>query len=102
MLNVIDYYEYSKLAAAAYTNLSALDGSSIATAANSQKRLPEAVAIQTFVSSADNNSNPWRVPLGGYYGNDASGFAATLFQRGTDQRGPTKGVRDIWFSELSQ
>ena len=85
MLNVIDYYEYSKLAAAAYTNLSALDGSSIATAANSQKRLPDALAIQTFVSSAANNSNPWMVPPGGDYGNDVSGFAATLFQRGTEK-----------------
>ncbi|HQU80926.1 MAG TPA: hypothetical protein PLU47_15850 [Azonexus sp.] len=85
MLNVIDYYEYSKLAAAAYTKLSALDGRAIAVAANGQERLPEALAIQTFVSSADNNSNPWTVPTGGYHGNDASGFAATLFQRGAEK-----------------
>lgn len=85
MLNVIDYYEYSKLAAAAYTELSALDGRAIAVAANGQERLPEALAIQTFVSSADNNSNPWTVPTGGYHGNDTSGFAATLFQRGTEK-----------------
>lgn len=49
MLNVIDYYEYSKLAAAAYTKLSALDGRAIAVAANGQERLPEALAIQMLM-----------------------------------------------------
>ena len=94
MLNMIDYYEYSKLAAAAYVDLQALDGASIADAANDKEKLPDALAKQTFVSSAANNSNPWMVPPGGYYGNDASGFAATLFQRGTSSQ---RGQRHLVF-----
>ena len=79
MANFIDYYEYSKLATAAYVDLNVFDGKSIA-AASKAGRLPEKLADQTFVGSDDNP--PWTVSEDGFYGNDAEGFAATLFQKG--------------------
>ena len=92
MPNLIDYYEYSKLAAAAYVNLSNLDGAAIAAAANSTEKLPKALAEQTFIKT-ETTQNVWTVPQNGYYGNDASGFAATLFER--TQNGVTEKVLAI-------
>lgn len=93
MSTVLDYYEYAKLAAAAYVILDGqpLDGANVAGQANSQERLPKEVANQTLDPAA--NPNSWTIPLGGYFGNDAEGFAATLFQRTTN--GATEKVLAI-------
>ena len=82
MENILDYYEYSKLATASYVRLDGmpLDGETIVLQANQQERLPTELARQTFVQSTD-NPNPWTIPNGGYHGNDSNGFAATFFQR---------------------
>lgn len=85
MANFADYYEYSKLAAAAYVDLTNFDGRSIASAANSSAMLPAALANQTFDSdSAEANASVqpvWTVSPGSHQGNDpVSGFASTLFE----------------------
>ena len=87
MSNFIQYYEYSKLASAAYVNLNKIDGESIAKAVSSDtnKRLPNALTNQTFdpnsKESKISGSLVWKVPEDGFYGNDGEGFAATLFER---------------------
>ncbi|GHT97113.1 hypothetical protein AGMMS49545_23660 [Betaproteobacteria bacterium] len=83
MPNFIDYYEFSKLANAAYVDLDTdLSGTTIATAVNDAERLPIALAEQTFSSST---TPVWAVSEGGFYGNDDEGFAATLFERGSEK-----------------
>ena len=103
MSNIIDYYEYAKLASASYVQLDGVvpgvtyDGSIVAALANSQNgafRLPLALAEQTFIQDPQNNPNPWTIPANGYYGNDPEGFAATFFQR-TNTSGVTEKVLAI-------
>lgn len=95
MPSILDYYDYAKLATAAYVILDGepLTGQRIAALADSeeQKRIPIKLAEQMFV--ADPNSNPyvWTIPTDGYHGNGDSGFAATLFAR-TDALGVTEKV----------
>ena len=119
MPNILDYYEYAKLATAAYVILDGkpLDGATVATEANSeaQKRLPLALAEQMFVRDPEKNPNPWTVPYyapnrTGYYGNDGTGFAATLFQRdgesviafrGTEPTGSQLSL-DLFKADLEQ
>lgn len=84
MSNLVDYYEYSKLAATAYVDLNNLDGAAIAGAANMSEKVPEALAEQTFNPRNSGGQSVWTVPPGGYQGNDSFGFAATLFQRTKD------------------
>jgi hypothetical protein len=85
MPTISDFYEYAKLASASYVILDGrpLDGTSIAALANSQDRLPTTVANQTFnrASTQAVGQLVWTIPLGGYTGNDGSGFAATFFQK---------------------
>lgn len=105
MPNALDYYEYAKLATAAYVLLEgepSLAGDRIAFQANDQKRLPEKLANQTFDSNSPDavGSTPWTIPPGGYHGNDAEGFAATLFQR-TSSSGATEKVLAIRGTEPS-
>lgn len=114
MPNLLDYYEYAKLATSAYVTLEGetppYSEGKIAFQADDQGRLPGALADQTFTKNND-HPNPWVIPtstdangnpvtdaqgnpLTGYYGNDAEGFAATLFQR-TDANGITEKVLAI-------
>lgn len=85
MSNFIQYYEYSKLASAAYVNLMNLNEKAVAKEVSKAERLPEALANQTFdpnsKESKISGSLVWKVPEGGFYGNDGEGFAATLFER---------------------
>ncbi len=93
MSAILDYYEYAKLASAAYVQLegvapgaSSYSGSAVAALANyqnNQSRLPLDLANQTFDkdSQVANGQPVWIIPTGGYKGNDDEGFAATLFQR---------------------
>ena len=90
MPNMLDYYEYAKLASAAYVQLEGVtpgatySGDSVAALANFQNdtsRLPSALANQTFISDPESNPNPWVIQKDGYHGNDPSGFAATLLER---------------------
>lgn len=110
MSNFIDHYEYSKLATAAYVDLTSLDGAAIAAAANSAKKLPEALANQTFDSRKSEGQPVWTVPVGGFHGNGASGFgfAATLFEksgqkvlaiRGTEPE--ANGGQDLFQADLA-
>lgn len=91
MPNILDYYDYAKLATAAYVNLrfDELSGNKIATAADAQERIPIALANQMFDEATDEaralGQPVWTVPSGGYHGNDSTGFAATLFQRGSEK-----------------
>lgn len=87
MPNILDYYEYAKLATAAYVNLDGkpLDGTIVAIQANAQERLPSLLADQTFDSNKSGGQPVWTIPTGGYHGNDAEGFAATLFTRGSEK-----------------
>lgn len=85
MSNLIDYYEYSKLATAAYLDLTSLNGTEIANESNAKERLPGLLAKQTFDQTSEqaqaSGAPVWTVSPGGYYGNDSEGFAATLFSR---------------------
>jgi hypothetical protein len=117
-MNIIEYYEYAKLAAAAYVNMDAyptgFTATQFAIEANKDQspRVPLAVANQTFVYDSENNPNPWTIPPGGYYGNDSVGFAATLFQRGTEKVLAIRGTepdlltgefkRDLLIADLRQ
>lgn len=85
MPTIFEQYEYAKLAAAAYIDFSGVgygNGSAIALAANGQKVIPLALVEQMFDSR--NTPNPWTV-LGAPYNNDAAGFHAALFSRGTEK-----------------
>ncbi len=90
MPTLTDYYEYAKLATAAYVNMDefpSFNASDFAIQANSQGRLPTALGEATFVEGLETNPDPvWTIPdfgpnRNGYYGNDDSGFAATLFEK---------------------
>jgi len=87
MPNFVDYYEYSKLAAAAYVNLNPgdLKGASIVTNVVGREMLPRNLANQTFNPSGGSGANSWIVPTNGFYPNDDEGFAATLFQKGDEK-----------------
>ena len=97
MPNVLDYYEYAKLAAAAYVLLEdepTLAGDRIAFQANDQERLPSLLADQMFKGIEGDTTPVWTIPPNCYHGNDTEGFAATLFQR-TDANGVTEKVLAI-------
>ena len=82
MTTILDYYEYAKLATAAYVQVEDepnLTGDRIAFQANRQERIPIRLAERMFDSRF--TSSPWTIPSGGYHGNDPTGFAATLFER---------------------
>ena len=56
MPTILDYYEFAKLATASYVKLDVgLSGSQVAGAANTQERLPLALARQTFVDGSDSD-----------------------------------------------
>ncbi|BAO29611.1 putative Ig domain-containing protein [Sulfuritalea hydrogenivorans] len=88
MSTIFQQYEYAKLSAAAYINFAGVsytDGRLIAEAASTKQGvIPLALATQMFVRDPVNNPNPWTV-LGAPYNNDAAGFHATLFGRGTEK-----------------
>ena len=87
---ILDYYKYSTLATAAYVRLGAplATGQVFVNFSREQERLPEALGIQLF-NPADPNTPRWNILH--YYGgdrfdvSDKSGFAATLFQQGTEK-----------------
>jgi len=104
-MNILEYYEYAKLSAAAYTVLDGKLLADIAKLANGQERVPEAVANQNFLNgSREAAGQPvWTIPPGGYYGNDSVGFAATLFQRGTEKVLAIRGTEpDLLTGEFSR
>jgi Ca2+-binding RTX toxin-like protein len=104
-MNFLEYYEYAKLSAATYTVLDGELLADIARLANVQKRVPEAVANQTFVAGSEQAAGQpvWTIPPGGYYGNDSVGFAATLFQRGTEKVLAIRGTEpDLLTGELNR
>jgi hypothetical protein len=98
-VTIVDFYKYAHFATAAYVRaglLSPLDPeyqSKFATLARDQARLPLSIAQYLFAPT-DEFPNPdvWRILQ--YYGSDntndsiakadRSGFAATLFQQGTE------------------
>lgn len=88
-MNIAEYYEYAKLSAAAYTIMDSypagFSGADFAAEANSDVNrspvLPLPLALQTF-DPTSTDGPAWTIPTNGYLGNDAAGFAATLFQRG--------------------
>lgn len=109
-MNIVEYYEYAKLAAAAYVNMDAyaagFTDTQFASEVNKEPapRVPLAVAKQTFDSgSSEAAGQPvWTIPTGGYYGNDSVGFAATLFQRGTEKVLAIRGTEpDLATGQLS-
>ena len=81
---ILIFYEYVKLSTAAYVILDAqpLDGATIARRANAQDRVPTALAERAFIEGPAHSPNPWTISGGGYHGNDGTGFAAILFERG--------------------
>lgn len=85
MATILDYYTYAKLATAAYVKLEEIAGATFEEKADLQKRLPLALANQMFLLDPQTNPNPWLIPPGGYLANDGTGYAATLFQRGTEK-----------------
>jgi len=98
MPNILDYYEYAKLATAAYIKLEdepSLAGGRIAFQANKQERLPSLLADQTFDSNKSGGEPVWTIPAGGYLGNadSGTGFAATFFTRGTEK---VLAIRNKW------
>ncbi len=110
-MNIIEYYECAKLAAAAYVNMdtypTGFTDEQFVTEANkeSSPRVPLAVANQTFLNgSREAAGQPvWTIPTGGYYGNDGVGFAATLFQRGTEKVLAIRGTEpDVLTGEFSR
>jgi len=111
MQNFLNYYEYAKLAAASYILLDGkgVSGATIAGLSDELKRLPKALADQTFDKNSllakASGQAVWEIPtsttldvngqpLNGYHGNDAEGYAATLFQR-TNANGVTEKVLAI-------
>jgi len=98
---IADYYEYAKLATGAYTNLDGalLDGARIAILSNEQGRLPKRLADKTF--NPNENPDPvWSIPQNGYRGNDETGFAATLFQKGNQKVLAIRGTEASSFAPL--
>lgn len=99
MATTSDYFTYAKLATAAYVNLDGrlTDGVTLASESDRQGRLPAALATLTFVKDQISNPDPWTIPKvknatdpadnnrTGYSGNDGTGFAATLFERGGEK-----------------
>ncbi|MDY6867054.1 MAG: calcium-binding protein, partial [Chloroflexota bacterium] len=85
MTAIEEYYEYSKLANAAYIVLDGLSLSStnIIREANDQGRIPTSLAEAMFDPALPENQGEavWSIPEYGYYGNDDTGYAATLFER---------------------
>ncbi len=88
MPTILDYYEFAKLATAAYVRMEdapSIDGSNLAIQANAQSRLPLALANKTFdkdsTEAKGSGESVWTIPEGGYHGNDETGFAATFFEK---------------------
>ena len=90
MATISQQYEYAKLAGAAYIDFSGVvytDGSQIARAAGGiQHVIPQALAEQLFDkdSAAARGQPVWTI-LGAPQNNDAAGFHAALFGRGTEK-----------------
>ncbi|RLJ61235.1 hypothetical protein [Sulfurisoma sediminicola] len=124
MPSILDYYQYSQLATAAYIDLDkaprtdgAYLGSTISLFSQGQGRLPTPIANLLFDKDSTDAkkagvTSVWTIPTSalangnynGYYGNDDTGFAATLFQkdgqkvlaiRGTEPPGIDLLVADI-------
>lgn len=106
MPTVVEFYEFSKLATAAYVvqDSNALAGVSIAEKSDEQRRLPAALANMTFVQNPIVNPSVWTIPEDGYYESDGTGFAATLFERGGKKvvaiRGTEFGDSDQFLKDL--
>jgi hypothetical protein len=99
MPTITEYYDYAKLATAAYVQLESVGtaGNKLAEATNAQSRLPTAIANLTFdiesIEAKASGLSVWTIPtrpnpndpngprLTGYYGDDGTGFAATLFEK---------------------
>lgn len=79
-MNIIEYYEYAKLAAAAYVDMDdypvGFSGAQFSAEANNEPtpRVPLAVANQTFKEGSDEAAGQpvWTIPSAGYHGNDAT------------------------------
>jgi len=119
----LGYYEYAKLASAAYIRLESeptYAGGRVAFQANGQARLPLALANQTFNENSSeaiaSGQSVWTIPnfgpdRNGYFGNDPlTGFAATLFEkdgqhvlaiRGTEPTGDQR-LYDVLIADLQQ
>ena len=127
-VNMQSIYEHAKLATATYTILdvenvnylplnqpiSQTSGllNKYLDSTNNQNRLPTWLAKQVFgkkerdengqvtFDPADTGAIPWEIPAGGYWDNDNSGFAATVYQR--DHNGTTETVLAIRGTEPDQ
>lgn len=113
MPTLFQQYEYAKLANAAYIDFSTIDhtdGVRVAEKANDQELIPLALAQQMFNAASDEaRGQPvWSV-LGAPHHNDAVGFHAALFGRGTEKvlaiAGTEPGVsgqldRDLLLADL--
>lgn len=91
MPTMLEYFEYAKLATAAYVDLkdvpqvnSLYVGAQLAAAADRDERVPIALARRMFDPN-QGGAEVWTVRADGYIGNDAVGFAATLFERGGEK-----------------
>lgn len=95
MATILDYYKYAALATAAYVRLGTnpWDGATFAAQASNPNqsggRLPLSIAQYLFDPPEGSGVTPWQVAhyhardLPGYH--DTTGFAATLFERTTDE-----------------
>ncbi len=116
MTAITDYYQYSQLANAAYVNLDNVNSGSaddLVFQANDQKRIPTNLAQQLFNPNFGSNTldSVWSIPTNGYYGNDATGFAATLYEKNGEKvlaiRGTESGsiggiLDDLLNADLAQ
>lgn len=115
MPTIAEYYEFAKLTTASYIIFDdkSLNGESIAQESNLDNRLPTSLADKMFVQNPETNpGSVWTIPEGGYYGNDDTGFAATLFEkdgqkvlaiRGTEGGGGALDIyQDLLISGLAQ
>jgi len=90
MTNIADTSLYAQFANAAYINLDdlqVLSGRNIAINANQQNIIPSTLGEYLFDPDAVSNigKDVWKIPNGGYHGNDPSGFSATLFEKGNEK-----------------
>ena len=89
MATIQDYYIYSVLANASYINLDnvQINPTNLVREA-SKERIPTTLARQLFDPTLPENKglSVWSIPNSDYYyGNDGTGFAATLFEKGNEK-----------------